>query len=67
MAVSIGEGAKDTGAAERQDGVEEWVMVKLKPFEEGAVVGEVSIPLRVGTFGDCKEGGSLCSHVMICE
>jgi hypothetical protein len=42
-------------------------MVKLEPFEERGVVPEVPIPLRVGTFGDCEEGDSLRSHVMICK
>jgi hypothetical protein len=42
-------------------------MIKLEPSEEGGIVPEVPIRLQVGTFGDCEEGGSLRSHVMICE
>jgi hypothetical protein len=42
-------------------------VVELDPFEEGGVVLEVPILLRVGTFGDCKEGGSLRNHVVICK
>jgi hypothetical protein len=42
-------------------------VVELDPFEEGGVVVEVPISLRVGTFGDCEEGGSLRSRVVICK
>jgi hypothetical protein len=69
LVVSIGKGTKVMGVAEtEQEGsVNEWVMVKLESLDEGTVVGEVLIPLQVGTFGDCEEGGSLCSHIMICK
>jgi hypothetical protein len=67
VAISVGEGSEDAGTAEGEEGVKEGVMVKFEPLEEGTIVGKVSIPLRVGTFGDCEEGGSLRSHVMTCE
>ncbi len=49
----------------REEGSEEGVVGELDPFEEGAVVTEVPAALLVGTLGDCEEGGSLCSHVVI--
>ena len=42
-------------------------MVELDPFKEHRVVAEVPSALRVGAFGDCEEGGSMRSHVVICE
>jgi hypothetical protein len=65
--IRVGEGSDDAGVAEGVEGVEEGVMFELNQFEEGGVVAEVPISLRVGTFGDCEEGGSLRSHVVICK
>ncbi len=49
----------------REEGSEEGVVGELDPFEEFAVVAEVPAALLVGALGDCEEGGSLSSHVVI--
>jgi hypothetical protein len=42
-------------------------VVRLDPLEERGVVAELPILLRVGTFGDCKEGGSLHSIQLLIQ